>query len=429
MTVANTEIGRADETAPEAHVDVPSRVCYFVLGMHRSGTSSVAGTLVKLGVAAPAHLLGANEGNETGHWESQLLIAFHDELLASAGSRWDDWRAFNPDWYDTPVAAQFRERANRLLDEEFDDAPVFVFKDPRNCRLARFWLEIFTERGIAPKIVLPIRSPLEVARSHHARDGFPLRKGLLLWLRHTLDAEAASRDLPRAVIEWDAFLSDWPSAVANIESALGAFPANTDLAAAGIDRFLRNDLKHQRVPQEELIHNPVVHEWVEQAYAAMRELASDPGANGARVELDRIRTQLNEASELFGGVLADMEAALADQIARRQEDKSLLMEAQLESDELRQNLTEERLRSEASLAKIQNDHKNLVKSYADIEKSLLSANEERDHAAFREQRALTLLEAQRLNEENIIKSYAGSWSWRITQPMRIVAIAVRRIMR
>lgn len=333
MTVANIEAGSPDDTAPEPQTGAeglvgalpvgttsrPDRACYFVLGMHRSGTSSVAGTLVRLGVAAPAHLLGANEGNEAGHWESEPLIAFHDELLASAGSRWDDWRVFNPDWYDTPVAAQFKERANQLLDEEFGDAPLFVFKDPRNCRFARFWLEIFAERGIAPKIVLPIRSPLEVARSHHARDGFPLRKGLLLWLRHTLDAEAASRDLPRAVIEWDAFLSDWPSAVATMESALGAFPANTDLAAAEIDLFLRNDLKHQRVPQEELAHSAIVHDWVVQTYAAMRELAVDPGSNEARARLGGIRERFEVASTLFGGVLADMEASLASISQKLQE--------------------------------------------------------------------------------------------------------------
>lgn len=288
------------------------RICYFVLGMHRSGTSSITGALVKLGAAAPAHLLGASVGNETGHWESQPLIYFHDELLASVGSRWDDWRKIRPDWYGTPVAAQFKTRANQLLDEEFGDAPVFVFKDPRNCRIARFWLGIFAERGIAPRIVLPIRSPLEVARSHRARDGFPLRKGLLLWLRHVLDAEAASRDLPRAVVEYDAFLKDWQSAVAAMERAVGAFPANTDLTAAGIDRFLRDDLKHQSVPQEELARSALVHAWVEQVYEAMRELARNPSSNSAREALDRVRAQFDEAAALFGGVLADAEASLTE---------------------------------------------------------------------------------------------------------------------
>ena len=70
-----------------------------VLGMHRSGTSAVAGTLTKLGGAAPKHLLTADSGNPRGYFESVAFMEFHDELLASAGSCWHDWRLFNPGWY------------------------------------------------------------------------------------------------------------------------------------------------------------------------------------------------------------------------------------------------------------------------------------------------------------------------------------------
>ena len=68
----------------------------LVLGMHRSGTSAAAGILVKLGGAQPKTLMPAEGGNERGYFESQALMTFHDELLASAGSSWTDWRQFNP---------------------------------------------------------------------------------------------------------------------------------------------------------------------------------------------------------------------------------------------------------------------------------------------------------------------------------------------
>jgi hypothetical protein len=304
------------------------RKAILVLGMHRSGTSALTRVLSLLGAALPKRVMPpAANNNEAGFWEPERLAALHDRMLAEAGSRWDDWRAFNDRWHDTPIAAQFKARASQLLDEEFGDAPLFVFKDPRNCRFSRFWLDIFAERGIAPKIVLPVRSPLEVAQSHRARDGFPLRKGLLLWLRHVLDAEAASRDLPRAVIEYDAFLKDWRSSVATMERALGAFPANTDLAAAEIDRFLCDDLKHQRVAPEEFARNALVHAWVEQTYTAMRELARNPGSNSACATLDRIRTQFDEAATLFGGALADAEASLAEVEQRLREADQARQEA------------------------------------------------------------------------------------------------------
>ena len=41
----------------------------LILGMHRSGTSSVAGSLVALGGAAPLHLLPPQADNEKGFWE------------------------------------------------------------------------------------------------------------------------------------------------------------------------------------------------------------------------------------------------------------------------------------------------------------------------------------------------------------------------
>lgn len=55
---------------------------------------------------------------------------------------------------------------------------------------------------------LPLRSPREVAQSLHRRDGLGASSGCLLWLRHVLDAEAETRAMPRAVLDWSRFLSD-----------------------------------------------------------------------------------------------------------------------------------------------------------------------------------------------------------------------------
>jgi hypothetical protein len=93
------------------------RAVILVLGMHRSGTSALTGTLAKLGASLPKDLMPANESNPRGYWESLGLVKLHDELLASAGSSWDDWRSFNSSWHGTPVAAAFRESARALFAE------------------------------------------------------------------------------------------------------------------------------------------------------------------------------------------------------------------------------------------------------------------------------------------------------------------------
>jgi hypothetical protein len=48
------------------------------------------------GGATPNHLMAADSGNARGYFESVPFMNFHDELLASAGSYWHDWRKFNP---------------------------------------------------------------------------------------------------------------------------------------------------------------------------------------------------------------------------------------------------------------------------------------------------------------------------------------------
>jgi hypothetical protein len=130
---------------------------------------------------------------------------------------------------------------------------LFVMKDPRICRFLPFWSTALGEMNIASLVVVPIRSPLEVAQSLAARDGFSLEKGLLIWLRHVLDAERETRHLPRAIVGMDEFLGDWRGSIKTIGRLLKIeWPRFDDLVAAAIDNFLSRDLKHQNAPDEAL---------------------------------------------------------------------------------------------------------------------------------------------------------------------------------
>jgi hypothetical protein len=57
------------------------REALLVLGMHRSGTSAVAGLLVRLGAQPPKTLMEGDADNRKGYWESTALCAFHERLL------------------------------------------------------------------------------------------------------------------------------------------------------------------------------------------------------------------------------------------------------------------------------------------------------------------------------------------------------------
>ena len=63
----------------------------------------------------------------------------------------------------------------------------FGFKDPRTVRLMPVWHQIFNELKLAPKFVLCLRNPAQVARSLHARDGLDPANGEYRWLVHMID--------------------------------------------------------------------------------------------------------------------------------------------------------------------------------------------------------------------------------------------------
>jgi hypothetical protein len=296
----------------------------MVLGMHRSGTSAIAGVLSKLGGGAPKNLLEANGGNERGFFESAPMMGFHDELLASAGTDWADWRAFDPAWYGSALRDAYNDRAKRLFQEEFGDSPLAIFKDPRICRFLPFWLDVFVAMDISPHIVIPVRSPLEVAGSLKKRNGLTLPQGLLLWLRHVLDAEAATRTLPRSVIRWSEFLLNWRAAVDKISRDIDlSWPRLFDESAHEINQFLSEDLVHHKVDDEELAAHADLHEWTIGAYQSLLEMAGGPESYGSKARLDRIRERLNESGALFGRILAD-----ADSTARELSSEAASLQAE-----------------------------------------------------------------------------------------------------
>lgn len=67
-----------------------TKTAYVVLGMHRSGTSSVAGALSHLGAAPPASLMPPKADNPSGFWESERISDFNEEILNSIGTTWLD---------------------------------------------------------------------------------------------------------------------------------------------------------------------------------------------------------------------------------------------------------------------------------------------------------------------------------------------------
>lgn len=218
------------------------KTAFVVLGMHRSGTSSVAGLLALLGASPPRTLMGPKPENPKGFWESEVLMAFDDEILTRAGSSWDDATPLDLSVFDGEQGDDLRRRAGEKLHEEFGGADNILIKDPRICRFYPFWREVLITAGYEPFVVIPVRDPAEVAASLHSRNGMTIEQGLKLWHRHVEDAEAASRGQPRHILIWRELLDDWRAAVLAAEKRLGRTLGERDAAQeARIDDFLSPD--------------------------------------------------------------------------------------------------------------------------------------------------------------------------------------------
>jgi hypothetical protein len=281
----------------------------LVLGMHRSGTSSIAGAMVRLGGAAPLNLMPPVDGNNsTGFWESTVLMTLNDEVLAAGGSHWEDWRQFDPARIEAATAFALKGRAKSALEGEFGDASLVVIKDPRMCRLMPFWSSVFREANWSVRPILQLRSPLEVALSLNRRDGIPLGLGCLIWLRHVLDAEAGTRGTRRAVVDWNDFLGDPRRTLERVGEQLEViWPRWSDAALAGIDEFVSTDMRHQRASDSDLQVHPAVNHLVREAYAVVRELVENPASEKVGRTLTDIRQRFDGAAATFGHAMFELE--------------------------------------------------------------------------------------------------------------------------
>src|ERR1700722_14478144 len=97
-----------DDAAPVMGLRRPG---VLVVGMHRSGTSAVAGVRHRLGLDTgdPADALPGDWSNPDGHWESRRLLAFNERLLSAMGAKWDGV----PTKLTLPAGGEWMEAARR----------------------------------------------------------------------------------------------------------------------------------------------------------------------------------------------------------------------------------------------------------------------------------------------------------------------------
>jgi hypothetical protein len=271
----------------------------LVLGPYGSGIRALTGMIRLLGADLPP--------DDHGTW---ALAEINDEIAATTSSHWGDWRTLDRSLKSAPAAQLLKERALNVLRGNFGNSRLFAVHDPLLCRFLPFWRAVLDELKVKAVAILLVRTPLEVANSLHRHHGIACSISCLLWLRHMLDAEHASRDLPRAIVGYDALLSDWSSVIFRLQRELGLrWPRRSDLVELEIERFLKSPLSCRSGDQTDLPRG--TREWLSDAHDAMLQLSAGRREKESLAWLDKIRLEFDRACAIFGPLLSGPESELA----------------------------------------------------------------------------------------------------------------------
>jgi hypothetical protein len=289
----------------------------IVAGMHRSGTSALTRVLGYCGLALPRTLVPPNHGNEAGHWESELVCQLNDRLLARSGLHWISWQPNLIELTSQHDYPRLVAEGSQIILNEFNTKEDIVLKDPRICRLLPFWLDVFLQLEIEPLVALTFRAPTEVGRSLDRRNGILPGYGMLAWLRFVLEAERASRKVPRVVVGFDDLMRDWRKTVRTIDAHAGRqLLLCADGADCEVSRFLSERLRHFNATADQGQAPP----WAMQTFAILSRWTEISEAASDLAELDSIRLAFDAAAPMFADLVepTDTVARLEGELARTQ---------------------------------------------------------------------------------------------------------------
>ena len=216
-----------------------------VLGMHRSGTSLLAGVLNLLGVyLGPPHaLLPAAPDNPRGFWEHREFIDINDELLARVGGNAMHPPTFPPGWPSSARVQDLEQRARAMLHEDFRATRLWGWKDPRTCLTLPFWERMLPRL----RFLLCFRHPADVARSLQRREPFPRLRALQLWLTHVRFSLLHTEGKPRLLVTYERLVDAWEEEVNRVAEFLDQPPLSERPAVhQAVRAFLDPGLRHHR---------------------------------------------------------------------------------------------------------------------------------------------------------------------------------------
>jgi hypothetical protein len=308
------------EVPPVASAPADRRLV-LVAGTGRSGTSTLAGVLRRLGLHVPQPEVGSDDTNPRGFGEPQWVVDFHDRLLHQANVQVSDARPMA--WKLTAEVADLPEAHERLdawLGDQLDRADVVLVKDPRLSWFLPLWTAVARQRGVEPAFVTMLRPPPEVVGSkrtyYNARllDG----QGVAAWVNMMLGTERATRDSSRVLVRYHDLLQAWEHVVTSIGKELELAPLTgiDEHTRAEVAGFVDPGLRRISLTWDELDLPERLATLARSAWTSLDELATADSHGGPE-----LRARLDELSDLYEAYYLESEAVTQSSVLAARADE------------------------------------------------------------------------------------------------------------
>lgn len=199
----------------------------LILGMHRSGTSCLAGMLGSYGLDLGEEIHTRNNFNKKGNQEHLPSRSVNHELVILNGGSWFDPQPVKK------IPAELRQKASEIKKDFREKGKPFGIKDPRMLFCLDVWMDDHT------RLVGTIRHPELVVRSLETRNAARAKKVDADWYHTWMAYNRRLLELQKQygfpIVNFDWPEGQYQKTVKNIAKNFGL---------AGQDEFFESNLRH-----------------------------------------------------------------------------------------------------------------------------------------------------------------------------------------
>ena len=287
---------------------------FMILGAFRSGTSSLAAVLVKLGVyfGEERALYGANEHNPFGHFELMDLQVVDNNIFDTFGMKYYSGGALPENWKERPAADLMVATLRAILNKHFAGRKLYGWKDPSASGLVPLYKAAVSGEPVRVRYPICIRHPLSVVASMRKRSGTPAksskgntpfdhssidRRMMGVWLYYTLASLKDTNGERRQIFCYENFLEK-PREYVDRALALFDTTVNKQQIEEAV-ASVRPEMSHSRFTVDDLNGWPDI---VARTYDLCLRADADPGgfASGAfDDEIDGLWEEWRKERKMF----------------------------------------------------------------------------------------------------------------------------------